>query len=277
VGSYSVSENTQIRAGFTRSLSYPATVEVADTNFVDTQTDESFIGNPELRLTTIDSADLRFEWYPSRGEALTVGGFYKDFTDPIERSFIALAGGSKLISFDNADKGKVYGLELNTYFGLDTLLGYLQQDYESDWISNINVGLNFAIQDSEVKQDSATTSATNPLRRMTGQPDSTANFQIGYIGPEHIFTLKFGRVGKRLITAGVENLPDEFLSQRYDLGFKWSWSPTAWPILEPMTISLEIENLLDDEYERTQGDFVIRTYKTGITGKLGLKYRFDSF
>lgn len=277
VGSLSIFDNTQIRAGLTRTISYPATVEVADTAFVDTQTDESFIGNPELRPTIIDSADLRYEWYPSRGEALTIGGFYKDFTDPIERSFLAVGGSTNAaITFDNAEKGKVYGVEFNSYFGLDTILGYLRQDYSSEWISNINVGLNFSLQDSEIEQ-AADTSATNPVRRMTGQPDNTINLQIGYTGPEHIFTVKFGRVGNRLITAGTEGVPDEFLDPRHDLGFKWSWSPMAWPVLEPMTISLEVENLLDDSYDRTQGDFTVRSYQTGVTAKLGLKYRFDPF
>jgi outer membrane receptor protein involved in Fe transport len=48
-------------------------------------------------------------------------------------------------------------------------------------------------------------------------------------------------------------------------------------MLEPLTISLELENLLNDKYERTQGEFVTRGYKTGITGSLSLKWRFDGF
>jgi hypothetical protein len=111
---------------------------------------------------------------------------------------------------------------------------------------------------------------------MTGQPDTLANIQLGYTGTDHIFTLKFGRVGDRLITAGIFSLPDEFLASRMDLGFKWSWSPTNWALLEPLTVSLEVENLLNDSYERTQGDVITRTYKTGVSALLGIKWRFDT-
>ena len=84
--------------------------------------------------------------------------------------------------------------------------------------------------------------------------------------------LKFGRVGERLITAGAQGLPDEFLEPRMDLGVKWSYSP-----LDPLTLSLELDNLLNESYERSQGDFIIRDYKTGVTGKLSVSWRFDIF
>src|SRR5690606_16731537 len=109
---------------------------VANTNFTDTESDESFIGNPALDPTIIDSADLRWEWYPSRSEALTDGAFYKDFTDPIERSFVPVGGGRRLISFVNADKGEVYGVEFTSSFGLDTLAGYVGLG-SSSWLGNM--------------------------------------------------------------------------------------------------------------------------------------------
>lgn len=265
VGSWFLSEDSQIRAGLTRSLSYPGTVEVSNTVFIDTEADEQFLGNPLLRPTVIDSADLRWEWYPGASEALTIGAFYKDFTDPIERRFTPIAGAGEIISFVNADKGEVKGVELNTYFSLGRL---------SETLELWDIGGNFAIQDSEVEITTIDAS-TNPVRRMTGQPDTLLNLQLGYTGEEHIVRVKFGRVGDRLITAGIEGLPDEYLESRMDLGMKWSWTPMAWPALQPLTVSLELENLLNDAYERTQGEFITRTYKTGITGSLSLKWRFE--
>ena len=274
VASWFLTEDSQLRAGLTRSLSYPATVEVSNTIFVDTEASERFQGNPDLEPAVIDSADLRWEWYPSRDEAMTIGAFYKDFTGPIERSFAPVAGGGETITFINADKGDVIGVELNSYFNLGRLIELMEGG--PDWLNNMHFGANFAWQDSEV-EFTDTTIATNPIRRMTGQPDTLLNLQFGYTGIEHVFRLKFGRVGERLITAGIQDLPDEFLEPRLDLGFKWSWTPTFWPVLEPLTISLEVENLLNDAYERSQGEFITRSYKTGVTGSLSLKWRFDSF
>jgi outer membrane receptor protein involved in Fe transport len=48
-------------------------------------------------------------------------------------------------------------------------------------------------------------------------------------------------------------------------------------MLEPLTVSLEVENLLNDAYEQSQGDIITRSYKTGISGLLGIKWRFDDF
>ncbi len=273
VASWSMSENSQIRAGLTRSLSYPATVEVSNTIFVDTEEDERFQGNPLLGPAIIDSADLRWEWYPNSDEALTTGVFYKDFTDPIERSFSPIAGGGQTITFINADKGDVIGFEVNSYFNMGRLIDLMQGG--PDWLNNMHIGGNLAWQDSEVEITGATIS-TNPVRRMTGQPDTLLNLQLGYSGEEHIVTMKFGRVGERLITAGIQGLPDEYLEPRLDLGLKWSWSP-AIPMLEPLTVSLELENLLNDAYERSQGEFVTRRYKSGVTGLLSVKWRFDGF
>ena len=272
VGSWFLSETSQLRAGLTRSLAYPATVEVSNTVFIDTETDEQFLGNPLLNPTIIDSADLRWEWYPTASEALTIGTFYKDFTDPIERRFTPIAGSGEIISFVNADKGDAVGVELNSYFSLGRLREWM--DGGPEWLGLMDLGGNFAWQDSEVEITNIDAS-TNPVRRMTGQPDTLMNLQFGYTGDEHVIRVKFGRVGERLITAGIEGMPDEFLRPRMDLGMKWSWSPLAWPVLEPLTISMELENLLNEAYERTQGDFITRTYKTGVTGSLSLKWRFE--
>ena len=274
-GSWSLSEDSQVRASLTRSLSYPATVEVSATSYIDAEEDQKFFGNPDLEPAVIDSVDLRWEWYPASVEAVTVGAFYKDFSNPIERTYLPVAGSDPIISNINGDSADVYGLELNGFLGVDRLYGLGGSDDVPEWLSDIHLGLNFAWQDSEVKI-SEVSSATNPVRRMTGQPDTLLNLQLGYTGNDHIFTLKFSRVGERLITANIDGLPDEFLDPRFDLGFKWSWSPSDWPMLEPLTVSLEVENLLNDAYERSTGDIITRTYKTGISALLGIKWRFDT-
>ncbi|MEX2489283.1 MAG: TonB-dependent receptor, partial [Pseudomonadales bacterium] len=267
VGSWFLSENSQLRAGLSRSLSYPATVEVSATTYVDVEASEEFRGNPDLEPVIIDSADLRWEWYPSLSEALTFGVFYKEMSNPIERSYISIAGSGETISLINADKGEVYGVEVNSYFGLDRL--NVVFDGIPALFDNMHIGANFTWQDSEVELTESTI-ATNPVRRMTGQPDILLNLQLGYTGIRHVVTAGLSWVGKRLITAGINDLPDEFLEPHMDLGVKWSYTP-----IDPLTISLELENLLNDSYQRSQEEFFTRAYKTGITGKLGLSWRFD--
>ncbi len=44
-------------------------------------------GNPDLERATITHLDARWEWYPDRGESVSIGAFYKDFKNPIETTY----------------------------------------------------------------------------------------------------------------------------------------------------------------------------------------------
>jgi outer membrane receptor protein involved in Fe transport len=277
VGSWYINDELQLRAGVARSLAYPTPIELADTTFIDPDSNELFLGNPDLKPVIIDSYDVRLEWYPSRAEALTLGFFYKDMTDPIERFSINRSGASNaVVEFTSAQQGEVIGVELNSRFGLGRIrdvLDYFGESYEwlPAWVDDMHIGGNFAYLDSEVTA-AAGGIDTNPVRRMTGQPKMTANLEWGYTGTEHVIRIAAGYTSDRLINAGVNGLPDEFIEPRFTLGGKWSYNPG---FLDPLTVSLELENLLDDEYARTQGPFFTRSYTTGITGSLSFKWRFD--
>jgi len=268
VGSYFLSEDMQIRAGIARSLSYPTPVELSDTTFIDPDSNEQFLGNPNLGPVIIDSYDIRWEWYPSSSEALTVGFFYKDMEDPIERTGINRGGGNApIVEFRNAEKGKVVGVEVNGRVELGRLRQWLNGPA---WLEDIHVGGNISYQDSEVTLPPGI--ETNQVRRMTGQPEILANFQLGYTGAEHIVRIAFGYTSDRLINGGTNGLPDEFIEPRFSLGGKWSYNPEY---LDGLTVSLQLDNLLNDQFRRKQAGILTRDLTTGVTGSLSLKWRFD--
>jgi hypothetical protein len=138
------------------------------------------------------------------------------------------------------------------------------------FLDGMHMATNFTWQDSEVKLDPVGTAATNIKRRMTGQPEILANVQIGYTGPKHVITVAAGYTSDRLINAGIQGLPDEYIEPRITLGGKWSWT-----VIEPLTFSLELENVVNDAFQRKQGSILTRSYKDGVTGALSLKWRFD--
>ncbi len=271
VGSFSINDAMQVRAGAARSLSYPSPIELSATTFIDPDSDQRFVGNPNLEPVVIDSYDLRWEWYPTSTEALTVGVFYKDMTDPIERSFLPVAGSTPIVTFINAEKGDVVGVELNGRVGLGRIRDFFHDDSSLPyWLDNLYLGANFTYQDSEVTLDPTNNAATNLKRRMTGQPEVITNAQLAYIGDRHTFTIAAGYQSDRLINAGVQGLPDEYIEPRISLGGKWTWN-----VLDPLTLGLEMENVLNDAYQRKQGDFLTRDWKNGVTAKFSAKWRFD--
>jgi len=48
-------------------------------------------GNPELCRATIDHLDLRWELYPRPGESISIAGFAKRFTQPVESIVVVSA------------------------------------------------------------------------------------------------------------------------------------------------------------------------------------------
>ena len=75
-------------------------------------------GNPDLKMATIDNVDLRYELYPSAGETVSVGLFYKNFRNPIEWNFIDM-GGSYRYSYENARSAYTTGVEVDIRKSLD--------------------------------------------------------------------------------------------------------------------------------------------------------------
>lgn len=81
-----------LRASWYRSLSRPALYDV--TFYSATYEDYLEAGNPFLKRSRADNADLRYEWYSGNLDFLQAGVFYKHISDPYER--VLLNAGDEL-------------------------------------------------------------------------------------------------------------------------------------------------------------------------------------
>lgn len=80
----------------------------------DNQPFRGSAGNPQLRPIISDQADLTLEWYPKRGTAFTVNGYYKrvkDFVVTNVREIDVDGFIFQVTSPINTDKGEFYGIE----------------------------------------------------------------------------------------------------------------------------------------------------------------------
>lgn len=255
-----LSDDMQLRFSASRTVSRPVLNELSPARYYDPESGDEYLGNPDLLPATIDGLDLRWEWYPTSQEAFSFGLFAKDYTDPIEQSFVGVGGSSFLRQVQNASGATVSGIEASARTELPTLAEPLFGN--AGWAENFYLQINAAVIDSEVelaRQDLAT-SATRPLQ---GQADSVQNLQFGYDGERHDATLSYNRVGRRLQLAGVQGQPDVYQEPTEDLGLVYSYSPgDRW------TFKLSLENLLDTRYESYQGGELYRAYNRGR--KIGL-------
>ena len=95
-----------------------------------------------MKPAYIHNLDLRYEWYPASGESVSVALFYKHFRHPIEWTFRD-GGGSYTYTFENADKARNYGVEVD-----------IRKDLEFIGLRNFMLNLNGSWIKSKVSFDS---------------------------------------------------------------------------------------------------------------------------
>src|SRR5688572_8331713 len=87
---WQASESQAVRAAVSRTIVRPQFRELAPFRYDSYQ--ESTLGNPFLENGSIYNADLRWSLFPSLGEVVSLGAFYKRFQDAIEIVRIPTAG-----------------------------------------------------------------------------------------------------------------------------------------------------------------------------------------
>ncbi|MGH7959260.1 MAG: TonB-dependent receptor domain-containing protein, partial [Opitutaceae bacterium] len=93
---YALSDRMNLRAAFTRTIARPNFREIADYTSFEFVGDFVYIGNPDLRRTKIKNYDLRWEWFPRKGELIAVSVFQKEMRDPIERGVFSIINSGEL-------------------------------------------------------------------------------------------------------------------------------------------------------------------------------------
>ena len=107
---FSPNEDSNIRLAASRTITLPEFKEIAPFEYVS-QTGLVTRGNPDLEASTNTNVDLKYEIFPSSGEVLSLTGFYKKITDPINKA--RERGSAPVFSYFNAgEEANIYGIEL---------------------------------------------------------------------------------------------------------------------------------------------------------------------
>ena len=81
---YKLNDRHQMRFSYGRSINRSEFREVSPSVYYDFDLASDVQGNTELRSCYIDNIDLRYEFYPSRGESISLAAFYKHFDDQLK-------------------------------------------------------------------------------------------------------------------------------------------------------------------------------------------------
>ncbi|MFT4822456.1 MAG: outer membrane receptor for ferrienterochelin and colicin [Halioglobus sp.] len=260
-----ITDEIQLRAGYSETVSYPGLIERSESQSFDPETDDPIFGNPDLQVSTIDNLDLRAEYYFSEDESISLAIFTKQIDSPIERA-IPDASGSAAggITFVNQDSADLLGVELDANKNLIDHDEYM-----------LFIGGNLSYIDSEVdlSEDSLRLEGVNADgRTLQGQSEWLANFQLGFdhYPTEQKFTLLVNYFDDRIfrISRGAAT-GAEFEDARVLIDFTYEKI-----FSDSFTLEASIKNLLNEKVEFSQNNSAIESYENGRAIGISLKYEF---
>ena len=261
-----LTEELQLRAGYSQTVSYPGIIERSEAQTFDPDTDDPIFGNPDLKVSTIDNSDLRAEYYFSDSESISLALFYKSIDNPVERAIPDASGSaaSSATTFVNQETADLKGIELDgtkNVFDEDTYLVFVSGN-----VSYIDSKVDLSPDSIRLEGASA------DGRELQGQSQWLGNLQIGldHYPTEQQFTLLLNYFDKRIFrVARGTNTGPEYEDSRLILDFTYEkiWS-------ESLVLEASIKNILNTKVEYSQNDNTIESYNVGTFFKAGVTYKF---
>lgn len=283
---YNFNERHLLRAGLSKSLNRPEFREVSNYTYYDFGNNYFIEGaNNPLRLTklgtaSIYNADLRYEFYPSRSELISVGVFGKQFYNAIEQITESTTGSDLTLTYQNATKAYDLGVELEVR---KSLIDFTQNRF----LQRISLVANASLIRSRVQLD--TTLAENYKfaltdRPLQGQAPYVVNLGVFYQDDEAHWQVsaQYNVVGPRIAFVGDKNqnysvfeLPRNVIDLGVTKGFGSHFEVRAG-----------IQNLLNQEtklyydFDRNgkingiEDGAAFSRYKRGTYTTLGATFRF---
>jgi len=199
---FSINKKQNLRLSFSKTLNRPEFRELAPFGFYDFTTQFFTQGNPELKVAKIRNIDLRYEFYPGKGQLFSVSYFNKYFTDPIE---IKQEINNKTVTYRNAKSAINSGFE----FEFRTLLSSIFTTEKSTLFDDITLFSNIAIIKSKVDVSNFNNANPEKSRPLQGQSPYVFNAGLQYINKDNGWAIStnINRVGNRILFASSEIKP----------------------------------------------------------------------
>ncbi len=299
---YTFADSFQLRLAASKTINRPQFRELTPTVFINPATNGQFVGNPFLVNSEATNIDARLEYYFASNQFFTIGGFYKDLTNPIEEfNFNALPQPNST-GFINAPSAELYGMEVEferrwALADIFEKIGLSSDTGDKDFIlrSNYTLTTSSVSADGDVvfagiSPNPGTGIATpNPIaasglytdgRSLQGQSDHLANLQLGIKdydkNMEATLLLNYQSERIRSVESAADGLPSiiEQLPLTVDFVFNYDFQVRKGDY----SLGLKVQNILGDDYEAFQeldgSSVVIDGYDIGTTFSASLKRSF---
>lgn len=289
---FAVNENQNLRFSFGKTIARPSFKEMSYAEIADPSTGRTFIGglfrdaddnagivywDGNLTHSDIYNYDVRWETFPSAGQTISIGAFYKKFIRPIEIVQFATQAGS--FQPRNVGDAQVIGGEIEIRQSLSII---------KEKLKSFSLIANFTITDSKIKlsktefdsrvENARDGQSISEYRNMAGQAPYIINVGLAYTGGEKGFSkgleagIYFNMQGETLQFVGIADRPDIYAVPFHSLNFNLN---KRFGKDEKMTWGMGIQNLLNDKNES-----IYKAYNTNdaffsqITPGIRFQFRF---
>ena len=287
--SISVYEKMLVRLAYGETVNRPEFREWSPFYFYDFQFSAGNYGSlfptvfypngTTLKVATIHNVDLRYEWYPSPGDLVHVGGFFKYFNDPIQQVITPTGGSdSKAFTYINGDHAYTAGAEID----MRKNLGFMMKSASKNEMANFNFVFNAAYIYSKLYLPNLT--SLNHTTQLQGQSPYIVNAGLYYqndtIGLQA--SLLYNVYGPRIYAIGNQYYPNIGEMPKHSLDFSISYT-----VLKKLTFLFAIQDILgqssrlvldidrDGKFNTSKGlDREIRNYVTHRYYSVGVRAKF---
>ncbi len=272
---YNMTDKQLVRVAYGRSVNRPEFREVVPYVYYDFTLDVNITGNVDLKNAYTNNVDLRYEFYPSQGETVTVGTFYKYFADPIEQTYRE-AGSGLQYTYHNADNAKAFGVEVDIKKHLDFI-----------GLKDFGLVFNGAYIHSKVYFSEGSFERD---RAMQGQSPYLINTGLFYQNEEKGLSasILYNRIGKRIETVGVpaqnpnDDIPDIYEMPRNSLDLSFSktlgrYVELKFGVKDMLNSKIEYKQFLeltDATGAKREVEQLVRSYRPGVAIDLGVSVKF---
>ncbi|MDB4927287.1 TonB-dependent receptor [Mucilaginibacter sp.] len=270
---YSVTPKSNFRLSYSRTIARPELRELSVFGYYDFELLATIAGNSNLKSAQIQNADIRYEFYPSAGQIISISGFYKNFKNAIEPGYND-KNSTPDFQYFNVQQANNYGVELELRKTLDFI---------SSSFKNTTLYTNLALIKSKVTDTRPEVIADESgSRPMVGQAPYVINagfLQTAY-NNKLSFNLLYNRVGSRLFRARGAVFPAIYENARDVLDFQISYRVmkskgefklNASDMLNQSTLFYYKEST--KQYDISRGSTISR-YNTGSSFTLSYAYSF---
>ncbi|MGV6946201.1 carboxypeptidase regulatory-like domain-containing protein [Sphingobacterium kyonggiense] len=304
---WKINNAINMRFSYSKTALRPDFRETGDYRAYDYDLD-AYVGGEHVFTTIVDNTDLRFEWYPSANELISVTGYYKYLDAPIE--LVLNSGSTRYYLFNNMKSARNLGLELEWRKNLSFIA-------TKDWLSDFYVYGNATFLKSEVdvlssyetilQDDGSVIRSKKHMkgqeRPLIGQSPWLLNAGLAYWGEGFGITASYSHRGYRTAYTSTHSwdvefeiplrqvdvqLYAKFLKKKMEVKLNLANLLDDWAVyyrnenyktpyeieLEQQFATKEVKSVGDLKYKKEDGDRILYRQKEGRRYGLSVTYNF---